>query len=273
VGSYETITYEVENRVGWLTLNRPEVHNAFNQQMLEEIHGVWRAAREDPEVRAIVLTGAGEKAFCTGVDRMATVPGETGKGAMDIGSVGGTALHFNDPGDWLSPRASDLWKPVIAAVNGMACGGAFYMLGDVDIIIAADSATFFDPHTTYGMAAVFEPMHMLQRMPLGEILRVSLIGQYERMSAQRAYDIGMVQEVVPLAQLRETAQWVAERIASQPATAVQTTVRAIWYASQMGSRHALQVARSLIAVGSKQEDLAEGQRAFASGQRVEWRLR
>jgi enoyl-CoA hydratase/carnithine racemase len=266
---YEAITYEVQDRVGWLTLNRPEVHNAFNQQMLEEVHGVWRAAREDPEVRAIVVTGAGEKAFCTGVDRMATM----GEHSMDIGSVGGTALHFNDPGDWLSPRASDLWKPVIAAVNGMACGGAFYMLGDVDIIIAADSATFFDPHTTYGMAAVFEPMHMLQRMPLGEILRVSLIGQYERMSAQRAYDIGMVQEVVPLAQLHETARWVAERIASQPATAVQTTVRAIWYASQMGSQHALKVARSLIAVGSKQEDLAEGQQAFTSGQRVEWRLR
>jgi enoyl-CoA hydratase/carnithine racemase len=270
---YETITYEVANRVGWLTLNRPEVHNAFNQQMLDEVQGVWRAAREDANVRAIVITGAGEKAFCTGVDRMATAPGGGRTSSMHIGSVGDTSLHFNDPGDWLSPRSNGLWKPVIAAVNGMACGGAFYMLGDVDIIIAADTATFFDPHTTYGMACVFEPMHMLQRMPLGEIMRISLIGLYERMSAQRAYDIGMVQEVVPLAQLRETAQWVAERIASQPATAVQTTVRSIWYASQMGSRHALQVARSIIAVGSKQEDLAEGQQVFASGQRLEWRLR
>src|SRR3954468_12177820 len=94
-----------------------------------------------------------------------------------------------------------------------------------------------------------------------------------RACPERAFDIGMVQEAAPAAQLRETAQWVAERIASQPATAVQTTVRSIWYASQMGSQHALKVARSLIAVGSRQEDLAEGQAAFASGQRVEWRLR
>jgi enoyl-CoA hydratase/carnithine racemase len=273
VGGYETITYEEQGRVAWMTLNRPEVHNAFNQTMLDEVHDVWRRCRENEGVRAVVVTGAGDKAFCTGVDRMATQPGESGHGSMNIGSVGDTPLHFNDPGDWLSPRAADMWKPVIAAVNGMACGGAFYMLGDVDIIVAADTATFFDPHTTFGMAAVFEPMHMLQRMPLGEIMRVSLLGSYERMSAQRAFDIGLVQEVVPLAQLRETAGWVAERIASQPATAVQTTVRAIWYAQHMGSRHALQVARTLINVGSRQEDLAEGQRAFASGQRVEWRLR
>jgi enoyl-CoA hydratase/carnithine racemase len=275
MGEFETITYEERNRVAWVTLNRPEVLHAFNQQMLEEVHSVWRSCRTNPDVRAVVLTASGEKAFCTGVDRMATSVGvgPDGQRQMDIGSVGGTALHFNDPGDWLSPKSSDLWKPVIAAVNGMACGGAFYMLGDVDIIIAAEHATFFDPHTTYGMAAVFEPMHMLQRMPLGEIMRISLLGAYERMSARRACEIGLVQEVVPADKLLETAAWVAETIASQPATAVQTTVRAIWYARQMGSRHALDVARTLIDTGSRAEDLAEGQQVFTSGQRVEWRLR
>ena len=103
---------------------------------------------------------------------------------------------FDDPGDEIGPKSCDLWKPVIAAVNGIACGGAFYMLGEVEFIIAADHATFFDPHVTYGMTPVFEPIHVMQKMPFHEIMRISLLGNHERMSAQRAYQIGLVSEVV-----------------------------------------------------------------------------
>ena len=103
---------------------------------------------------------------------------------------------FNDPGDNIGPKSCDLWKPVIAAVNGMACGGAFYMLGEVEFIIAAEHATFFDPHVTYGMTAAFEPMHMAGIMPFGEIMRLPLLGNHERLSADRAYEIGLVSEVV-----------------------------------------------------------------------------
>ena len=86
---------------------------------------------------------------------------------------------------------------MIAAVNGMACGGAFYLLGEADILIAADHATFFDPHVTYGMPAVFEPALMLHRMPFGEVMRMTLLGNHERISAARALEIGLVTEVVP----------------------------------------------------------------------------
>src|ERR1700674_5808206 len=113
-----------------------------------------------------------------------------------VGSHGGTPFHFNDPGDNIGPKSSDLWKPVIAAVNGMACGGAFYMLGEVEFIVAAEHATFFDPHVTYGMTAAFEPIHMAGITPFTEIMRLSLLGNYERMSAARAHQIGMVSEVV-----------------------------------------------------------------------------
>ena len=97
---------------------------------------------------------------------------------------------FDDPGDKIGPKSSDLWKPVIAAVNGIACGGAFYMLGEVEFIIAAEHATFFDPHVTYGMTAAFEPMHMSGIMPFPEIMRVSLLGNHERLTARRAHEIG-----------------------------------------------------------------------------------
>jgi enoyl-CoA hydratase/carnithine racemase len=256
-----------------VTLNRPEVLNAFDMVMMREVHACWRDLRGNDAVNAIVLTGAGDKAFCTGVDRDAAGVGDPNR-ASDIGQRGRTPLHANDPGDWLPPKtAGGLWKPVVAAVNGMACGGAFYLLGEVDIVIAAEHATFFDPHTTYGMAAVFEPMAMLQRMPIGEVLRMSLMGAHERISARRAHEIGLVQEVVPGARLAEAARHVAETIGSQPPLAVQATVRAVWYAQELGYRQALDVAKTLIQLGTDEESLAAGQKLFAEGRRPQWRLR
>jgi enoyl-CoA hydratase/carnithine racemase len=270
---YRTLTYEEVGAVAWVTLNRPEVHNAFDLPMIRELHECWRTLRDNDDVRVVVLTGAGDQAFCTGLDRTAAAVGETDRVA-DIGQRGGTPLHLNDPGDLLPPKtAGQLWKPVIAAVNGMACGGAFYLLGEVEFIIAAEHATFFDPHTTYGMAAVFEPMLMLQRMPLGEVMRMTLMGSHERMSARRAYEVGLVQEVVPAADLHAAAQRAAEAIASQPPLAVQASVRAVWYAQELGLRQALDVGKTLVQLGTDQDSIAEGQRAFTAGRRVDWRLR
>jgi enoyl-CoA hydratase/carnithine racemase len=270
VGRFETLDYEAgEDGVAWVTLDRPEVHNAFDARMLRELRTLWRDLREDDAVRVVVLTGAGDRAFCTGVDRGALADPD-----LRIGTRGGTPLHFDDPGDWISPKtAGDLWKPVIAAVNGMACGGAFYLLGQVEFIIAAEHATFFDPHTSYGMASVFESMAMLQRMPLGEVMRMQLTGNHERLSARRAYEIGLVQEVVPASELRQAASRVAGAIAAQPPLAVQATLRAVWYAQELGYRQALEVAKTLIQVGNDPAALAEGQVAFASGARTPWRLR
>ena len=93
---------------------------------------------------------------------------------------------YDDPGRDVGPKARDCWKPVIAAAQGMACGGAFYLLGEVEFVIASDAATFFDPHVTYGMTAAFEPIQILRKMPFQEIMRMSLFGSDERMSAERA---------------------------------------------------------------------------------------
>ena len=112
---------------------------------------------------------------------------------------------FNDPGAKLLPKQNDLWKPIVAAVNGMACGGAFYLLGESDVIIAAENATFFDPHVSYGMVAGYETTHLLQKLPFGEMLRIALIGGHERMSAERAHQIGLVSEITPADKLMERA--------------------------------------------------------------------
>jgi enoyl-CoA hydratase/carnithine racemase len=270
---YKTLDYAAEDGIAWVTLNRPEVHNAFDMQMIEELHACWRALRHDESVRVIVLTGAGDKAFCTGMDRTASSVGE--EGAPGSHTIPGAApFHTDAPWDMIAPKTgAQLWKPVIAAVNGMACGGAFYLLGEAEFIIASEDATFFDPHTTFGLAAIFEPMKMLQRMPLGEVMRMSLMGSHERISARRAYEVGLAQEVVPQKDLREAALRAATVIASEPAHTIQATVRAIWYAKELSHKQALDVGEMLVQLGTNQETMAEGQATFASGRRPEWRLR
>jgi enoyl-CoA hydratase/carnithine racemase len=243
--------------------------------MQRELRSVWTGMRTNEDVRVAVLTGAGEKAFCTGIDRVETMGSDKPKdgSAKVVGSRGSSPFTFDDPGLNICPKQCDLWKPVIAAVNGMACGGAFYMLGEVEFIIAAEHATFFDPHVTYGMTAAFEPIHLMQKMPFGEIMRLSLLGNHERLSAQRAHQVGLVTEVVPADELHDAADRVARIIAAQPALAIQGTVRAIWAGLELSRREALDQAYLFIGLGTNQESISEGQRAFESGQRPKWVVR
>lgn len=275
---YETIDVQVDDYVAWVTLNRPEVYNAFNVAMQKELQDCWRSFRHDDDVRVAVLTGAGEKAFCTGIDRNETLGSAEQQEATPDGETktvgsGSTPFHFDDPGEYIGPKSNDLWKPVIAAVNGMACGGAFYMLGEVEFIIAAEHATFFDPHVTYGMTAAFEPIHMLTKMPFGEIMRLSLLGNHERMSAAKAEQIGLVTQVVPAVELRDAAQWCADAIASAPPLAIEGTVRSIWTGLEHSRSQALAMGYAMIGLGTNAESLRQGQEFFASGKRIEWRLR
>ena len=213
---FETLLYREENGVTYVTLNRPEVQNSFDYTMIDELAQVWQALRSNDDVRAVVLTGAGDKAFCTGNDR-STIPFD----------VKWDPYTYDDPGVSIGPRVNRMWKPVIAAVNGTAAAGAFYLLGQVDFIIAADHATFVEPHVTYAMPAVYEPIEALAKMPFGEAMRVALLGANERMSARRAYEIGFVTEVVPLEELMGAATWAAEAIAAQPPAAIMATLRTL----------------------------------------------
>ncbi len=243
---YETLLYEESAGVATITLNRPDKLNAFSPTMNRELVAAWEALRMNDDVRAIILTGAGDRAFTSGIDLTFDYPQPTSK------------LMINDELRYVGPKTNDLWKPVIAAVNGLACGAAFFLLGEVEMIIATEEATFFDPHLTHGMPTVAEPMFMLQRMPLGEIMRISLLGRHERMSAARAREIGLVQEVVPADQLMDSARWAAQVIADMPdPTAVEATVKAVWTAQYMSIHQALQAAPSLIKLAQGDHVMAE----------------
>ena len=280
IPTFETLGYEESDGVAWVTLDRPEVYNAFNAVMQRELRTLWRALRRHDDVRVVVLTGAGDKAFCTGIDRNEALGDATGDAtvgedgdAVHVGA-GSTPFMFDDPGEDLGPKTCDLWKPVIGAVNGMACGGAFYLLGEVDFIIATEQATFFDPHVTYGMAAAFEPLQMSGSMPFGELARLTLLGASERMSAQRAHQIGLVSELAAdVDDLREKAGWAARAIADSPPLAVQGSLRALWAGRDMGRGQALALGYAFVGLGNSDEALAQGQERFASGARLDWRLR
>jgi enoyl-CoA hydratase/carnithine racemase len=237
--SYQTIEFEVgDDGVATITLNRPKKLNAFNQQMMDEFVDVWTAVRLTDEVRAVVLRANGERAFCTGVD-----------------VAEGFFLPDNpwsqiDPGESLGPKANGVWKPVVAAAHGMTAGGAFYWLNESDIIICSDDTTFFDPHVSYGLTAALEPIGLLRRINLGDTLRIALLGLDERMSAQRALQIGLVTEVVARDDLWERAHVLAARIAAKPAAAVQGTVRAIWESLDLTRSAALKHANSYWQIGN-----------------------
>lgn len=262
----QTVTFELEDDgVGIVTLNRPERYNAFDPTMCEELALLWRTIRADDAVRCVILTAAGDKAFCTGIDR-------DGVPATDS-DYDFNPFTYEDPGRRLGPKSNDLWKPVIAAVNGIACGGAFYLLGEVEFIIAADHATFFDPHVTYGMPAVYEPTLMASRMPFGEVMRMSLLGNHERISADGAHRMGLVSDVVPASELLESARWAASAIASAPAAAVQTTLRTIWAARELSRNQAIELGNTFLNLGMSADAMTEGQAEFTSGERIKPRVR
>ena len=154
--------------------------------MQRELRDVWRSMRFNEDVRVRRAHRRGRQGVLHrhrphGADGRRTAP----RPPTPTSSARTAARRSTSttPATTSGPKSCDLWKPVIAAVNGMACGGAFYMLGEVEFIIAAEHATFFDPHVTYGMTASFEPIHMAGITPFCEIMRISLMGNYERLTA------------------------------------------------------------------------------------------
>ncbi len=250
----QTLKYSESDGVATVVLDRPDMHNAFNELMQSELRQVWQSLKSNDDVRCVILTASGDRAFSTGIDR-SEVPTEEGEYYFHPNT-------YEDPGRTIGPRSQGLWKPVIAAVNGMACGGAFYLLGQVDFIIAADHATFFDPHVTYGMPAVFEPALMAARMPFGEVMRMTLMGNSERISAQKAEQIGLVTQVVPAADLQAVSRRVAETIASYSPAAVQASLRAVWASREIPSGQMLELGNLFLNLAMSAESLRSGQEAF-----------
>ncbi|OBI23938.1 enoyl-CoA hydratase [Mycobacterium sp. E1386] len=216
--TFETILLEVDatDRVATITLNRPAQLNAFNRTMCEEMTRAWRMVKLDESVNAVVLRAAGDRAFSAGLDI------KTPYGQPE------NVWNHEDPGEALSPKWQKMWKPVVCAVQGLCTAGAFYFINESDVVICSQDATFFDSHVSAGLVCALEPIGLMRRIGLGETLRIALMGNDERVSADTALRIGLVSEVVPTEQLWDRAHEIATTIAAKPPTATQGTVKAIW---------------------------------------------
>ena len=218
MSGYTTIRYDVApgDRVATITLDRPEVLNAFDRRMCEEMRDVWHVIKGDDAVNAVVLRAEGERAFSAGLDTSKSF------GQPDV------VWNHDDPGELLSPKWQKCWKPVVCAVHGMCTAGAMYFVNEADVVICSDDATFFDSHVTYGYVSALEPIGLMRRIGLGDTLRMALLGNRERVSAETALQLRLVTEVVPRDRLWARAHELATVIASYPTVATQGTVRAIW---------------------------------------------
>jgi len=214
---FTAIRYETSaDRVATITLNRPEVLNAFDRRMCEEMRVAWRLVKDDPAVHAVVLRAEGDRAFCAGLDTKQPY------GQPD------DIWNHEDPGELLSPKWQQVWKPVVCAVQGICTAGAFYFVNESDVVICSPEATFFDSHVTYGMVSALEPVGLMRKVGLAHTLRMALTGNDERVGADTALRIGLVTEVVERAGLWARAHEIAAGIAEKPTAATQGTVRAIW---------------------------------------------
>lgn len=257
----ELVQFEVgDDHVATITLNRPEKLNAINARMMAEIRRLWNLIRDDDHIHVAVVRAAGDRAFSTGLDRV--------QGFKYPDNI----WNKPDPGESLDPKHHRLWKPVVCAVNGMCAGGAFYVVGGSDVVIASEDATFFDPHVDFGLVAALEPISMSRRMPLGEILRVSLMGVEERMGAQRAHQIGLVSELVPHDRLWARAAEIAAIIAGKPSVATQGTVRAIWESLDTGRTQAMSRGLHYTQLGNER-GIAEVENMMQTGKRKSFTVR
>ncbi|HZR14341.1 MAG TPA: enoyl-CoA hydratase/isomerase family protein [Acidimicrobiia bacterium] len=259
----ECLRLERRGPVGWLLNNRPEQLNAMSAKMRDEFAVAWDTLNHDPEVRVIVHTGEG-RAFQTGVD------------VTEIATDGvGMERYRQSVEDWdlhFTAWHQHVWKPVITAVNGICAGGGFHWIADADIVIAASDAQFFDPHVSVGQVVAIEAIGLLRKVPAEAVMRMAFVGRYERISAQRAYELGMISQIVdPPDRLRDEAQALAEKIARNSPAAMAATKRALWGALETGLTEACRAgARELVSMWGH-PDQEEGPRAVAEKREPRWR--
>jgi enoyl-CoA hydratase/carnithine racemase len=259
-GELPGLTYEKRDHIAYITLNRPERANALHASMIGPIRAIWAEIRDDPWIRATVFTAAGERHFCTGAD----------VGAVAArGGVSASKGPLTDEVHW-SPRQNRVWKPTVTAVNGTVAGAGFHFVVDADIIVAADHATFVDTHVNVGMVGAIENIGLTKRMPFGTALRMTLVGREYRLTAQRAYDIGFVDEVVPKAELLETADKIAHQIARNSPAAVTLSMQALWNSLEAGYTHSMEYGWALARMHWDHPDFKEGPRAFAEKREPSW---
>jgi enoyl-CoA hydratase/carnithine racemase len=217
------------------------------------MEAIWTDFRDDPDLWVAILTASGEKFFCTGVDVKESRIKPMGHVWLPIARL-----------------MAQIHKPIIAAVNGICCGGGLHLVCDTDIIIGSENAVFFDPHVDVGLVTGWEPIGLSRRIPLNYVLRMALQGKSYRIGAEEALRIGLLTEIVPHEKLMERAEKIATDVLSNAPLAVRYSKQAIMEGLNLGLRDALELSAYILKEVWDTNDRAEGARAFEERRPPEW---
>ena len=223
--SYSTLEVRRDGPVGWLVFDRPDVGNAVDATMFGELEAAWAELDADEDVRVILNTGNGD-AFQTGLDVRQL--------ARDKDALREQSRRTRDFDLRMTAWHCGVWKPVVAAVNGVCAGAGLHFVADADIVIASSAATFLDPHVSVGQVSAIETIGMIRKSPMEAITRMALMGRHERMTADRARQLGILSEIVdPPSRLHARAQEIGETIAQHPPAQLAATKKALWSALEV----------------------------------------
>lgn len=266
--TYESIRYEVQNRVATITFNRPNQLNAISPEMAQELRHAYAAAEADDQVWLLLVTGEG-RAFCAGAD-VGEIP-EDGRVIYDEPYLS-TYPQWEAPQEATPPFRS-MTKPIVTAVNGICCGAGLDLVTTGDIVIASDRAEFFDPHVSIGLVSGREVVRLARALPTTVALRMALMGKHERLSAQRAYELGLVSEVVEHDKLMERAYEIAAIVNSNAPLAVRGTRLAIRRGIDLPMYEAEVLAETFRERVLRTDDAKEGPAAFLEKRAPRWQCK
>ena len=265
---YDTIIYEVDGHKATITMNRPDALNALSPHMITELRSAYQRAEDDDNVWLMIVTATG-RAFCTGAD-VKEIPGD--------GKVLNERPYLSTYEQWEAPQEGTppfrtMTKPVIVAVNGICCGAGLDWVTTGDIIIASDKATFFDPHVSIGLVAAREMVRLARALPRSVALRMALMGKHERMTVERAYELGLITEIVEHDKLLERAHEIADTVNLNAPLAVRGTRLAIHKTLDLPLHEGEILAETFRERVTRTEDALEGPRAFVEKRTPNWQAR
>ncbi|MBI2830224.1 MAG: enoyl-CoA hydratase/isomerase family protein [Chloroflexi bacterium] len=254
------IEFKREGRIAYFTINRPEALNSMNMEGTRQFTDALLAFRDDPELWVGIITGAGEKAFCSGADIKDVLP----------------FMKEHRHESWAFPptimRGLELWKPLIAAINGYALGGGLEIALACDIRIASENARLGTPEVALSMIPGWGGTQRLPRtIPWCKAAELLLIGK--PVDAQEAYRIGLVNKVVPLADLMKTAREYADAICANGPLAVQAAKQAMYKGYDLTLEDGLRLESTLVARVIATEDFAEGTAAFVERRKPQFKAK
>jgi enoyl-CoA hydratase/carnithine racemase len=248
--SYETLTCEGREGIATITIRRPEKLNALNQKVMQELHACFEQLRDDDAVRVVIITGAGEKAFVAGADISELAVQNP---------VGGRATSL--AGQRTLDLIENLGKPVIAAVNGYALGGGCELCMACTLRVASENARFGQPEVKLGIIPGYAGTQRLPRL-IGKGRALELILTGEAVTAQEAYRIGLVNQVVAQNELMPAAEALARKIMANGPLAVRFAMEAVHHGMEMSKAEGQFLEATLFGLCCTTEDKNEGTRAF-----------